>query len=138
MIVDHVAASGMSNSYVTGNNEKIDLSNLEPIQFIARSNTDHDNTLVIEHDGNKYTLDGGATPAIMVKDPIVNATLRVYDPKIMDEHQFSIQFNALCFHPHTLVKTLNGNGDTKRQTILAVKIFIAHLKELLKLLQNHI
>lgn len=117
LIVDHVAASGMSNSYVTGNNEKIDLSNLEPIQFIARSNTDHDNILVIEHDQHKYTLDGGANPAIMVKDPIVNATLRVYDPNIPDEHQFSIQFNALCFHPHTQIKTLNGNvmiKDLKR------------------------
>ena len=108
LVIDHVASSGISNSYSTGNKEKIDLSSLEPVKYIARSNTDHDNVLVIEHEDKTYTLDA-MHPAIIIERPIVNATLKVHDPKVSEDVQFSISFNALCFHPHTHIKTLNGN-----------------------------
>lgn len=108
LIVDHVGSNGISNSYVTADRDRIDLSNLEPVRYIARANTDHDHVFHIDHDGKRYTLDGGAAPAVMIDRPIVNASLTIYDSAKDGDKMFSISFNALCFHPHTMIKTLNG------------------------------
>lgn len=107
LVVDHVSSNGISNSYVTSNNDRIDLSNLEDVKYVARANTDHDNVLHIDMDGVRYTLDA-LNPAIVIDKPIVNATLKVHDPNIDEDDHFSIHFNALCFHPDTCIKTTKG------------------------------
>tara|TARA_B100001093_G_scaffold3139_3_gene3242 strand:+ start:12887 stop:13705 length:819 start_codon:yes stop_codon:yes gene_type:complete len=107
MMVDHVSSNGMSNSYVINNEERIDLSNLEPVKYIARANTDHDKVFIIKHEGKEYELDGGSAPAIMIDEPMINATLIVVETG-NDEAKFSINFNALCYHCDTEIKTLDG------------------------------